>query len=162
MHPRFDEEYNIEYVKLVSDNVIKEENLNIINSKLSWENIMSNELIRFKNNPNEENLLFKNKDDLFNDFEIFGVIPLSTVLQTTMMFVYQESNFNTNSILKVVKPENFPIPKTFSVSSFTEKDANMNTNLYKTNRKNIEKFFNKYQIIKDLNFVNLIPDFVNE
>lgn len=158
LHPRFNEEYNLEYVKLISNGAIDENNLNIINSKLSWEIIMTNELIKFQNNPEKDNLLFKDKNNLFGGFEIFGFVPTSTVLLTTMMFVYIESGYNNSKVLEVVKPENFPIAKTFYISRYTNDDANEGTDYRKTNREDVANYMYKYQNIKNWKFVELMKE----
>ncbi|WP_406616967.1 hypothetical protein [Mycoplasmopsis adleri] len=158
MHPRFKKDYNIEYIDLISDGALKENDINLLTGSYGWESIMTSELMKFKKDPQKANLLFKKDHNLFEDFQIFGLVPTSTITQTTFMFVYEESGSNNEIAEKVVNPKNFPLPKHYLIDKFMDEDSKPEDNLQEKNKADAIKFFYKYKLMEDCKFVDNLLD----
>lgn len=142
LHPVYIDDAAIEYVKLITDNII--ENPIIISPNIPLETLIANDYYNYSSNQGE-NFIFKQneKHKAYEWTTFFGLQTTSTTIHTTRLFYQTSFDLSKEQIAELIPFYNFPVPTKFPVVSRLESDL-LTKDYYEENMKTIMNIYSPF------------------
>lgn len=153
LHPIFKNEQALNYVRLITNNKIKDPI--ILTPSIPLEVIVSNDYYKYTlnkdNTKTEDNFIFKgNSDEVINHTKFIGFQATTTSFHVLRKFYQYTFGLDKFQAANIISFENFPIPQLFPIVSFLTQD-NSSKNYYNDNLKELSSIYKYYNLSELLN-----------